>query len=134
MILSFGGHNRRPSREELEQEAAATIAERVASGRPPPEVWRKAEEWRAANPAAGPSWYSPNGAPPPTAAPPAAVISPALVPRVVRLSAGLLAHDGQVDDDRPVVAPLADPLGDTHDREVAGDEHVVEAHEGRYDP
>lgn len=134
MILGFGGHNRRPSREELEQEAAATIAERVASGRPPPEVWRKADAWRAAHPTAGPSWYLPDGAaPPPTSAPPPAAVSSALVPRVVRLPAGLLTHYRQVGDDRPVVAALADPLGDTHDREVPGDEHVVEAHEGRYD-
>jgi hypothetical protein len=132
MIFGLGGHNRRPSRDELEQEAAATIAERVASGRPPPEVWRKAEEWRAANPKAGPSWYSPDG-PPPLAEAPVAVVSAALVPRVVRLPAGFLTHDGQVGDDRPVVAALADPLGDPHDREMAGDEHVVEAHEGRHE-
>lgn len=136
MILGFGGHNRRPSREDIEQEAATVIAKLVASGRPPPEVWRKAEEWRAANPSAGPSWFpleAPSPSPSPSSTPPAPVVSAALVPRVVRVPDGFLAGDRQVSDDRSVVAPLPDPLGDADDGDVMRDEHVVEANEGRYD-
>ncbi|MDQ6927078.1 MAG: hypothetical protein M3159_00255 [Actinomycetota bacterium] len=114
MILGLGGKNRRPTREQLEQEAADIIAELVASGRPPPEVWRKAQEWRAAHPAPGPSWYVDEN---PTAAP-APVIGAALVPRVVRMPAELLADHREVGDDRPVVAAFADSLGDADDGEL----------------
>lgn len=119
MILGLGGHNRRPSREEIEQDAAAVIAELVASGRPPPEVWRKAEEWRAANPPSATSWY-PIDEPASRAGadPPAPIVGTELVPRVVRLPAGFLARDRQVGDQRPVVAALADPLGDADDGEL----------------
>ncbi len=48
MFFGFGrAHRTRPTREHYEEEAAVLLASRIAEGRPPPEVWRKAEEWRA---------------------------------------------------------------------------------------
>jgi hypothetical protein len=58
MTLRFG-RTKRPTREELEQDAADVIATVVASGRPPPEVWQQAEEWRAAHPLDDDAWYKP---------------------------------------------------------------------------
>lgn len=94
MIFGLGGNNGRPTREQLEQEAATIIAERVAQGRPPPEVWRKAEEWRAANPPTGTSWYTPDDADDADAGtvtaspePPAPTVSPELKARTIRLPA-----------------------------------------------
>lgn len=57
MFLGFGkAERKRPTREHYQQEAALLLASRIAEGRPPPEVWRKAEEWRVkrARPA---GWY-----------------------------------------------------------------------------
>lgn len=63
--MIFGiGRRRRPTRQQLEDEAADVIAALVASGRPPPEVWRKAEEWRAAHPMSDDAWYKPEPTPP----------------------------------------------------------------------
>ncbi|HUQ64136.1 MAG TPA: hypothetical protein VM121_10315 [Acidimicrobiales bacterium] len=86
MTFGLGGRHRRPTREQLEQEAADVIAELVASGRPPPEVWHKAEEWRATNPVSGTSWYVPDDPTPtdPVAAP-TPIVGAEFVPRVVRI-------------------------------------------------
>ena len=57
MFSGFGKADRkRPTGEHYEQEAAMLLQRRIAEGRPPPDVWRKAEEWRAkhAKPA---GWY-----------------------------------------------------------------------------
>lgn len=87
MIFRLGSRSRRPTREQLEQEAADTIAELVAAGRPPPEVWQKAAEWRAANPPTGTSWYEAEARP----GAPAPTVGRELVPRVVRLPVGATA-------------------------------------------
>jgi hypothetical protein len=114
VTIGFNGRRRRPTREQLEQEAAETIAELVAAGRPPPEVWRKAEEWRAANPVSASSWYAPDDPIParPSEAP-SLVVSAQFVPRVVRLPAaahnqrsGRAAHPARPA--RP--APVEDPV------------------------
>lgn len=105
MIFGRGTKNRRLTREQLEQEAADTIAELVASGRPPPEVWRKAQEWRAANPPTGTSWYTPDDeeaallVPPAWSEPPAPVVSAEFAARVVRLPAA--ARDEPAADAPP---------------------------------
>ena len=68
MFFGFGKAGRkRPTSEPYEWEAALLLGRRIAEGRPPPDVWRKAEEGRArrAQPA---GWYVP-AAPEPCAAP-----------------------------------------------------------------
>jgi hypothetical protein len=57
VFFGFGRADRkRPTRERYEEEAALLLASRIAEGRPPPEVWRKAEEWRAKHAQAN-GWY-----------------------------------------------------------------------------
>ncbi len=55
-------HKERRTREDYEREAALILERRIAEGRPPPEVWRKAAEWRAkkGHPA---GWYTADSAP-----------------------------------------------------------------------
>ena len=48
MFLGFRkAQRKRPTRDHYEREAALLLESRIAEGRPPPDVWRKAEEWRA---------------------------------------------------------------------------------------
>lgn len=59
MFLGDGGVQRkRPTREHYEHEAALILERRIAEGRPPPEVWKKAEESRAKSGHAS-GWYTP---------------------------------------------------------------------------
>lgn len=51
-------HKERPTRQDFEREAALILERRIAEGRPPPEVWRKAAEWRARKGRAA-GWYTP---------------------------------------------------------------------------
>lgn len=111
MTIGFGGRRRRPTREQLEQEAADVIAKLVAEGRPPPEVWRKADDWRAANPPSGTSWYAPDDpAAAHPASPPVPVVSAKLIPRAVRLPSAVYDQQrGEVA--RPArPTPVEDPV------------------------
>ena len=57
MFSGFGKADRKRSTgEQYEHEAALLLQRRIAEGRPPPDVWRKAEEWRA-NHAKPSGWY-----------------------------------------------------------------------------
>lgn len=55
-------HKEGRTREDYERDAALILEQRIAEGRPPPDVWRKAAEWRAkkGHPA---GWYTAGSAP-----------------------------------------------------------------------
>lgn len=60
MIFGFGKvPGERLTRAHHELEAARVLEQRIAEGRPPPDVWWKAEEWRAKHGQAGRRWYTP---------------------------------------------------------------------------
>ncbi len=98
-------HKERPTREHYERESALILEQRIAEGRPPPDVWRKAAEWRAkkGHPA---GWYT--SEPAPAASPSAArrVVVPTgepLVLRVVRIPAPVATTRSGAETARPRV-------------------------------
>ncbi len=92
---------KRRTREDYEREAALILAERIAEGRPPPDVWRKAAETQAKK-GQSVGGYAPDGAGAHLGShtrrvPEPVPVGEPLVLRVVRLPASA-----------PAIAPLGD--------------------------